>query len=73
MFGDRKKPETQQAVFCFKSIARDIYSQESEALKKKLNLEQFIALVINKEVMSFLDQRQAKHPVIVPEKITPKG
>ena len=73
MFGDRKKPETQQAALFFKSVARGIYSNESEVLKKKMNLEQYIALVIHPEVLSFLDKRQAKHPVITPEKITPKS
>ena len=73
MFGDPKNPGTRQAIFCFKVIARDIYSCEGEALKKKMSFEQYIALVIHAEVMSFLNKRQAKHPVVTPEKVSPKS
>jgi hypothetical protein len=71
MFGDPKKPETQQAIFCFKSIARDVFAGESEDMKKKLTFEHYIAVVINPEVMAFLDRRQAKHPVVTPERVNP--
>ena len=73
MFGDRKKPETQQAIYCFKSIARDVYTLAGGEVKTKLNLEQYIAAVINPEVMVFLNKRQAKHPVVTPEKVTQKA
>jgi hypothetical protein len=73
MYGDPKKPETQQGIICFKSIARDVYAAESEELKKKLTLDLYIARVINPEVMTFLNRRQDKHPVITPEKVIPKS
>jgi len=72
MFGDPTKPQTQQAIFCFKSIARDVYACESQELKDKIAFERYIALVVIPEVVAFLDKRQAKHPVLTPEKAPPK-
>lgn len=34
MFGDRKLPGVRQAVFCFKTVARDVYASASEEMKK---------------------------------------
>jgi hypothetical protein len=68
MFGDRKKPQTQQAIFCLKAIARDVYAVASEDLKKKLTFEQYLALVILPDVLLYLDRRQAKYPVVTPER-----
>jgi len=72
MLGDPKSFQTQQAIIVYKSIARDIYAVQSEELKKRLNFERFVALIINQEVLEYLEKRQAAHPVVSPERVLPK-
>jgi len=72
MYGDRKQTGVQQAVICFKAIARDVYAVAPEELKKKLNFERYIAIIIIPEVLAHLEKRQSPHPAVMPEKISKK-
>ena len=72
MYGDRKLPGVQQAVLCFKNIARDVYASASEEMKKALSFERYIAVIIIPEVLADLEKRQSPHPAIMPEKISKK-
>jgi hypothetical protein len=72
MYGDPKLPGTQQAVLCFKAIARDVYASAPEEMKKALSLERYIAAIIIPEVLAHLEKRQSPHPAIMPEKISKK-
>ena len=71
MYGDRKLPGTQQAIFAFKACARELYSAESSQLKETYTLERYIATILVPEVAADLNKRQAAHPVIVPDKVKP--
>lgn len=72
MYGDRKLPGTQQAIYAFKATARDLYVTESEQLREKYTFESYISQILIPDVTAHLNKRQAAHPVIVPEKIQPK-
>lgn len=72
MYGDRKQPSVKQAVFCFKAVARDVYAMAPEELKKTLNFERYISIIIIPEVLADLEKRQSPHPAVMPEKISKK-
>ena len=72
MYGNPKLPGTQQAILCFKVIARDIYNTAPEELKKRTTFERYISAFVIPEVLAFLNKRQASYPVILPERIDPK-
>jgi hypothetical protein len=67
LYGNRKLASTQQAIVCFKAIAREIHAAAGGENKTKLKLEQYIAVILLPEVLQYLDKRQAKHPVVTPE------
>ena len=59
MLGDPKAAETKQAGVIYRSIAKAAYNKESEEIRKRMTFERYMALVINVEVLSFLEKRQA--------------
>ncbi len=68
MLGDPKSTETQQAKVFYRAIARDLYCQHSEEFRHKTTFESFIAVILNPEVLAYLEKRQTAHPTIMPEK-----
>lgn len=72
MHGNRKLAATQQAIVCFKAIARKVHGAAGGEEKTKLNLNQYMAAVLLPEVLEYLEKRQARHPVITPEVLKKK-
>jgi len=72
MLGDPKSAETRQAIFLYKALARDLYCKHSEEFRNKITFDAFIAVVLNPEVLAYLEKQQTPHPTITPEKTPSK-
>jgi hypothetical protein len=60
--------ESLQAGFIFRSECKKIYESDADDSRKKLKLNQYIALFITPEIIAHLQQRASKFPTIQPEK-----